>query len=229
MPQEEFFESRDQASTVAAGYIADALQASLRANSRAALVVSGGATPVDSLRKLAQAPVDWPGVTVTLSDERWVDPADDASNERMLRNTLLVGKAADARFLPLFRNAAGPAEACKAIDADIRELPLPFASVLLGMGEDGHFASLFPDASSLAEGLALDGDRYCLPVDTAASPHPRMSLTLAALTLSREIVLLFFGDAKRQVYEDARSPASPLPVSRLLNQTRAPVRVIWAP
>jgi 6-phosphogluconolactonase len=100
---------------------------------------------------------------------------------------------------------------------------------LLGMGEDGHFASLFPDADNLQEGLDVDSPQLCIPVHTAASPHPRASLTLSALSRADEIILLIFGDAKRDVYEAASKSTNGSPVSHLLRQKRAPVHVYWAP
>lgn len=229
MIEEEFLENRAQAATVAARRIVDALEPALNATAHASLVVSGGSTPAETYERLSKAALDWSRVHVVPSDERWVEPIDDDSNERMLVETLLVGKAEEATLVSLYRQGMTPAAASEAVDRELRDIPLPFTAVVLGMGVDGHFASLFPDANNLAEGLDADGARYCLPVDTAASPHPRVTLTLAALLNSREIVLLFYGDAKRKVYEHAKSPDSDLPVSRLLNQSRAPVRVVWAP
>ena len=97
------------------------------------------------------------------------------------------------------------------------------------MGADGHFASLFPDARNLATGLDLESEKLCLPVKTQASPHMRISLTLAALSRSDSIVLLFFGEDKRAVYEAAQISHDQYPVSRLLLQKRAPVHTFWAP
>ena len=97
------------------------------------------------------------------------------------------------------------------------------------MGEDGHFASLFPDAENLEEGLDVDSSELSIPVNTAASPHPRVSLTLSALSRSDEILLLMFGDRKREVYEAAKQTANGYPVFHLLRQKRAPVYVYWAP
>ncbi len=120
-------------------------------------------------------------------------------------------------------------ERCHELDKDIRSVPFPFACSMLGMGADGHFASLFPDADNLATGLDLESTTLCLPIETQASPYSRVSLTLAALSRSDEIVLLFFGEDKRAVYEDARNCNDQFPVSRLLLQTRAPVHTYWAP
>ena len=97
------------------------------------------------------------------------------------------------------------------------------------MGADGHFASLFPDAGNLEFGLSVESGRLYIPVSTDASPHPRVSMTLAGISRSDEIVLLFFGEEKLAVYERAVATANTYPVAQLLRQKRAPVRVFWAP
>jgi len=223
------FESREAASVAAAEAIAALLERRLEAHEKASLVVSGGTTPARCFAALADLDLDWQNVHVVLSDERWVPADSDDSNEKLVRETLLTGRAASASLLPVYRDAADPAARSEEIDQAIRSLPFPFACALLGMGEDGHFASLFPDAGNLEAGLDPDNTTLCLPVSTAASPHPRISLTLSALSRSDEVILLVFGAAKRAVLESAASPQSELPVARLLLQKRAPVNVYWAP
>ena len=226
---EKLFESREAASVAAAERIHSALTNRLSRQKGASVVVSGGTTPGRCLEELAHLDTDWHRVHVLLSDERWVPANDDNSNERLVRETLLVNGASVARLQPLYSAEEGVAARCASLDAEIRALPFPFACSLLGMGADGHFASLFPDAQNLSEGLDVDSSKLCIPVTTAASPHPRISLTLAALSRSDEIVLLFFGEDKLKVYQDAKQQTNGYPVSRLLRQKRAPVRVYWAP
>ena len=226
---EHFFNSREEASLAAAERINSALARRLAAQNAASLIVSGGSTPGRCFEALAGADLDWGRVHVLLSDERWVPPSDDASNEKLVRNTLLQDKAADATLWPLYAPGTDIAGHCVELGKTIRTLPIPFACCLLGMGEDGHFASLFPDADNLAQGLDYEGPDLCLPVTTAASPHPRVSLTLTALSRSDEIVLLVFGEKKREVYEEAKSSGNTYPVAHLIKQKRAPVSVIWAP
>ena len=226
---ENHFDTREAASIAAADRIESALANRLSLQKGASLVVSGGTTPGRCLEELAHSDVDWDRVHVLLSDERWVPASDDDSNEKLVRETLLVNGAAAARLQPAYSADEGVADRCATLDAEIRALPFPFACSLLGMGADGHFASLFPDAKNLAEGLNADGSKLCIPVSTEASPHPRLSLTLAALSRSDEIVLLFFGEDKLAVYEDAKNQTNGYPVSRLLRQKRAPVHVYWAP
>lgn len=227
--QENFFESREEASIAAAQEIGQRLAARLKLQPGASLVVSGGTTPARCFGELAQSGLDWPRVHVLLSDERWVPPDDEASNERLVRETLLQEQAASARLLSVYSSSTSITQRCDEIDRQVRVGPFPFACALLGMGADGHFASLFPDAANLGEGLDVDAERLCIPVETAASPHPRVSLTLAALARSDSIVLLMFGDEKREVYEQAKLKGSRLPVAHLLRQKRAPVHVYWAP
>ena len=226
---ESFFDTREEASLAAASAIEAALASRLQQQSEASLVVSGGTSPVHCLTRLAAMPVEWQRVHVLLSDERWVPSNSNDSNEKLIRASLLQGDAAEANFLPFYDGSVTVEQRCDAIEESIRTLPFPFACSLIGMGEDGHFASLFPDAENLEQGLDTDGRQLCLPVNTVASPHPRISLTLAALSRSDTVVLLFFGAVKRDVYERAKADSNGFPISRLLLQKRAPVHVYWAP
>ncbi len=207
----ERFPDRTGAARAAAAALADALRARLVAHDRAAIAVSGGTTPAEAFGLLAAEALPWDRVQVTLTDERRVPVDDPASNEGMLRRTLLINGASAAEFV--------------ALEADALEaLPERFSAVLVGMGEDGHFASIFPDLADLEGALDPDADESCREVRTAASPHPRTTLSVARLLASDLIVLLAFGEAKRAVLE---APDG-LPVAALLAQTRTPVRVLWA-
>lgn len=226
---EFFFDTREQASVAAAERIAAALRKTLAREKAATLVVSGGTTPTRCFRELSHLALDWQRVTILPSDDRWVPASHLDSNEKLIRETLLRSECSAAGLLP-FHMAGVPVEQrARQLDQEIRSLSLPFACSMLGMGTDGHFASLFPDADNLVEGLDLDSDILCLPVTTAASPHARITLTLAALAHSSEIVLLFFGDEKRTIYEKARAGNGRYPVTRLLRQKHSPVHTYWAP
>lgn len=226
---EQHFKDRKAAAQAAAEAIATALRRRLAADDEAAIVVSGGSTPVPVLLALSTTPLEWSRVHVVPSDERWVPADHEDSNEHMIRGALLRNHAADARLVSLYRAGRTPEEACDALQPTLEHLPLPLAATLLGMGTDGHFASLFPDFDGLDEALDLANERWCAGVRTAGSPHPRLSLTLTALACSDRILLLIFGEEKRRVLEDARAGRRELPVSALLTQNRAPLHVIWAP
>lgn len=222
------FSTRDEASRAAAERLASALGRRLDAQDEASIVVSGGSTPADCLKALSHAELDWSNVHIVLSDERWVPPTSDDSNERMVGETLLVNGASTAQLLPMFADDTTVDDRAVELDKAIRSLPFPFAATLLGMGADGHFASLFPDADDLDTGLDPDANKLATVVRTASSPHPRLSLTMAALSRADEVLLLVFGDEKRRTLE-AAFESDDLPVARLLRQKRAPVSVYWAP
>ena len=224
---EHYFETRQEASVAAAKRIVELLSRRLDNNDEASLVVSGGTSPAQCFAALAATDLEWQRVQVALSDERWVAPEHDDSNEKLVRESLLVGAAAAATLLPVYAEGVSPEERCDELQ---ESLPiLPFACSLIGIGADGHFASLFPDADNLDQAMDVEAGRLYMPVVTAASPHVRISMTLAAISRSDEVLLLFFGDDKLAVYKKAKAMSNGYPLSRLLRQKRAPVRLFWAP
>lgn len=227
MPAEKVFDTRQAASAAAAERIADLLRARLAREEQASFVVSGGTTPALCFECLSQATLEWDRVQVALSDERWVANSHKDSNERLVRETLLRNAAASAGLLGIYQDDLTVDERCDSIQDERPESG--FACSLVGMGADGHFASLFPDADSLQAGLKIDSERFYIPVRTVASPHPRVSMTLAALLGSDAILLLFFGDEKRAVYEKAKAGDPSYPITALLQQTEVPVTLYWAP
>ncbi|MDH3417647.1 MAG: 6-phosphogluconolactonase [Gammaproteobacteria bacterium] len=224
---EHYFETRLEASTAAANRMAELVAKRLDNNGDASIIVSGGSSPQQCMAALANAPLEWPRVQVLLSDERWVPADHEDSNEKLVRETLLVGPAAAAQFLPVYAAGVSPEERCDELQDPLPVLP--FSCSLIGIGADGHFASLFPDAEQLKLGLDVESSRLYVPITTASSPHPRISMTLAAISRSDEIALLFFGDEKLDVYKQAKASTNGYPLSRLLRQKRAPVRLFWAP
>lgn len=201
-----------------ADLIADGLRAGLAARGRASFVATGGSSPRRIYPRLAQADLDWSRVHVTLSDERRV-PVDHAdSNERQLREILLTGPAAAAKVTGL----QGTAEQA---GIGVSRLPRPFDVVHLGVGDDGHIASLFPGHSAV---LATDG--LCIEGRAPVDPKERISLTAPALLFSRQIVLFVTG-RKRRWIDRALSPgpAFDLPLRLVLDQNRVAVTVVTAP
>lgn len=226
---EHLFDSREQASTAAARFIAVSLARSLQVSAEASLIVSGGTSPVDCFRQLATTPIDWGKVQVLLSDERWIPPDDADSNEKLVRDNLLQDAASAAQLLPVYAQDTTPQARCAVLDRALQAVPQPFSCTLLGMGSDGHFASLFPDADTLEAGLDRDNPAGYIAVQTAASPYVRISMTMRALCNSDAIVLLIFGDEKRAVYQAAEEQDSQLPVAHLRRQDATAVHVFWAP
>jgi 6-phosphogluconolactonase len=229
--QERQFSSSSDAAQALADAIAQALTAALDARGRASLVVSGGRSPIGFFHCLRDAALDWSRVWITLADERWVPDTDPDSNAGLVKQHLLQGAAAAAHFVPLWNGAATPAAAITERSAALALLPRPFDAVVLGMGEDGHTASLFPGAAGLADALNPAGPALLAAVDPPAAPHPRLSLTLAALLGSRHIHLPLPGAAKRAVFARALANCDPLrlPVAAVLCQSAVPVTAYLSP
>lgn len=221
-------------SATIARHIADALRAAIAARGQASLAVSGGKSPIPLFEALREQELDWARVSIVLVDERIVPRDHEASNTALVARHLLQGKAAAARFCVFFRELA-PVFNADVLDALVRDatdriadLPWPLDVAVLGMGEDGHTASLFAGAPGYARAIASD-DRLAWVVPEQApvpAPHARLTFTLHALLEARELVLSIAGDNKLAVYHQAAAKADPaLPVSLVLNQTRTPVSV----
>jgi 6-phosphogluconolactonase len=211
--------------------IADTLARAIAARGGASLVVSGGKTPVKFFEQLRARPIDWRRVCVALADERWVDPSDAGSNERMVREVLLKERAAEARFAGLKNAAPSPDLGAVSAWETFARIPRPFDVTMLGMGDDGHTASLFPGSPNLRIALNPTASAGCVGMWAPSAPQPRLSLNLSALLDSRRVLILIEGDAKLRTYEAANGdgPVDEMPVRAVLRQSQVPVETIWAP
>jgi len=206
------FSSREAATAAATTFLVEHLESSLARQSRAALMVSGGSSPLACLRQLSECTIDWSRVDVCLTDERLVALTHDASNQKMVRETLLMNIASRANFCEL-------SEA----NADLIVSARPVC--LVGMGEDGHFASIFPDNLMLNDLLDQNAVPAVVDVTTDSSPYPRRTANLAMLLRSSAILLLVYGEKKRAVL---KAPSN-LPIFHLMQQIRVPLNIYWAP
>ena len=225
MPIEHLFVDGALAAADMARRIAVVLGDAIAARGVASIALSGGRSPRPVLEALSEASLDWEKVVVTLVDERWVEPDHADSNERLIRETLLQGEAAKARFVGMKNGAADAHAGQEACEAAFTTLPWPLDIVLLGMGEDGHTASLFPEAKELAEGLSTSA--LTLAVTPPAAPHQRMSLSASAILKSRHIFLQIGGATKKAVYDRALAggPVEELPIRVALCQHTVSVEV----
>ncbi|WP_316155682.1 6-phosphogluconolactonase [Cupriavidus sp. BIC8F] len=208
----------DQAEALAIS-IGNALELAIRVKGWAVLAVSGGRSPVAMFERLRHRHVRWEAVTITLVDERVVPPDHADSNAALVRAHLLREAAASAAFVPLIADAqdvAAPAQAVARANSPFRQPDV----VVLGMGEDGHTASLFPDAPELQSALSEPQPGYVITHPSVA-PHARITLNLAALLAAERVFLSVSGAAKAEVLERAlQGPASSLPVSLVLSRHR---------
>lgn len=209
--------------------VAKLLAADIAATGAASLVVSGGRTPMGFFHLLSQQSLEWRKVSISLADERWVDAGHADSNEKLVRENLLINEAHQAQFIGLKNSAsdavAGEAETERALAAVGQ-----FTVVILGMGDDGHTASLFPGADALPLGLDMNSGRACVGVTPTAAPHERISMTLPRLLDSQQIIIHISGAGKQQVLEQAQTAGDieALPIRAILNQQRTPLGIYWA-
>jgi len=201
----------------AVNQITAALAAGIAERGSASFVVSGGSSPAPIFTALTNskhdAYVDWSKVTITLVDDRLVHENHDDSNCKLIRAQLLQGPVSAAKFLPL--TIAGP----------VTEMDRPFDVMLLGMGQDGHFASLFP---SMVDDAAMDVDTPPAIVQTEPQGSPlcrRISMNLPMILQSRLVLLLVKGPAKKAVLKAAQTDRS-LPLHYLITQTVKSVCVV---
>lgn len=207
------------------------LRESIAARGKASLVLSGGSSPLPLFERLSQTDLEWDKVDITLADERWVEPDDEASNERMIRTILLKGKAAKGNFIPLKTPFPTPEEGAEACQGNLEAMTRPFDVVLLGMGNDGHTASLFPGGDRLSEALDPPEGRLCMPMNAPGAPQPRITLTLPALLQCRDLVLLCTGQGKQDTFKTARGngPVEEMPIRAVLRQKKQGIAFYWAP
>ena len=215
------FTSKQELAASLADYVCE------QVGSGGSLVLSGGSTPKPFLQELNTRPISWKNLIITLTDERLVEPTLPDSNEYMLRSYLTNE---DLNFVPLSCHPERPkgVEGPHAADKGPSSLTLrrddKFNIVILGMGEDGHFASIFPDSPNLDELLDLNNPALMANTKTANSPHKRITLTLAALLNSKEIILYITGEKKLEIIKNSTS----YPIHAILEQDKTPVTIYYA-
>ena len=218
----------------AAEAVADLLLDELRkVNGKVRFLVSGGSTPAPIYRQLAQTDLDWSRVVVGLVDDRDVPAKDKGSNARAIREQLLQGHAIAAEFQPLRETAATLQAAVVVANQRWRDaVDQPIAAALLGMGDDGHTASLFPGASNLDAALSANQPYVHLDAtgcEEAGDFTQRLSLTPLGLAQSSQRILLIRGARKRETLISALSdgPVSEMPIRLAWQMLLAPLHVHW--
>ncbi|MGE0281892.1 MAG: 6-phosphogluconolactonase, partial [Rhizobiaceae bacterium] len=181
------FASRDELAAGLAATVAGALSEAIEDSGTATLAVSGGSTPRKFFEALARIDIDWSNVTVLPVDERFVPETSDRSNARLIKEKLLQGPAAAARFVPLFAPNMDVGDAAREADDHVGRLGVPLDVVILGMGNDGHTASFFPDARELDALLDAKAAALVLPVHATSAGEDRLTLTLPPIVTARFI------------------------------------------
>ena len=231
MSEIETFPTVEAWADACASRLASDLTAAVAANGRALFAGPGGSTPSPVYARLAQADLDWSKVAVTLVDERYVPETSPESNARLIRDVLLQGGAAAGRFIPLYRPAVTVDRAAVEAAAALRAEGGRFDAVLLGMGEDGHICSMFPNSPTLKTLLTPTLKPTVLGVppgrDGAAPTIERLSINLPYLMQAGRVILALKGAAKREVYErEAQGDPKVQPIAALLANA-VPLEVVW--
>jgi 6-phosphogluconolactonase len=228
--EESFFPDRKRLFAGLTADFSERLADIIKKRRKASLALAGGTTPGPLYEALSNLPLPWEKVSCTLTDERWVSPEDPASNEWLIRDLLLKRRASAATFYGFKTNHAKATGGAATAEKRIAPI-MPFDICLLGMGPDGHIASLIPGAEGYQAAVDPANTKKVAGIhsDGAAGSPERMTLTLSGILSSRRIVLLFMGQDKLYIYEDAKEGRGPSPVRDLLAQKKTPVHAFWAP
>lgn len=236
MLTERLFENRQEMVAALEAECVAALTQAIEDRGEATFMVSGGSTPEPLYKSLSNVDLDWESVYVALVDERWVDFEHDKSNEAFTVKHLIQNKAAVANLVGMKNTAASAQEGLADCEAAYQQLAQPFDMTILGMGNDGHTASLFPRANGLEAALNPDSNELCAAIiahqsEVTGAITERMTLSLAGLLRSKTLVLLITGDEKLAVLRKAQAGTdiAEMPIRAVLQQGRVPVVVYWAP
>ncbi len=223
------YDDADELAEAVAGDVGFIVEQALEARGRAIVAFPGGTTPVPALTLLAARKIEWADVTIVPTDDRLVPPTDARSNVGMLARLFLPKKA---RVVPLCAGETDPVMAGRAADERLADLEWPLDLAWLGVGDDGHVASIFPGPDYDA---ALNGPKARRAIGVRPEPLPpempvsRVTLTKAALVSARVITLVLTGTAKRKLVEKALKDgaASTLPIGRLLADLEMDIDIHW--
>jgi 6-phosphogluconolactonase len=192
------------------------LEKDLCENAQSTFIVSGGSSPVQIFKDLSAMEAKWSDINISLVDDRVVDINHEDSNEKLVKDLLIKDKAKDASFISI----------CNETN-DLFNLKRPFGVMLLGMGEDGHFASLFPKLiKTNPDYFDIESDAEIFFTEPMGNPyHKRVSMNLSMILESKNIFLLVSSKKKLQVLNQAKADQS-LPLYYLLNQDKTDIKII---
>ena len=224
------FANTDELDLQLAQQIAQQLQAAITERGSASLAVSGGRTPAGMFKVLRSSAIDWSKVIITLVDERWVSNDHADSNERLTRENLLQDCAAAATFISMVNDAATPHAGLEGIEAQFSTIKAPIDIIILGMGDDGHTASLFRNAIELEAVCASTA--WVAAVTPPAAPHQRITLTLPTIAQCRNLLVHITGEGKKALLNNAMAEQKPVteqyPIRRVIDQAASQPQVYWA-
>lgn len=223
------YAQREELDLALANKVAEILTNSVALKGRASIAVSGGSTPKGFFKALSQKDLPWSEITVTLADERWVGIESDASNTRLVHENLLQNKAVNAKFFHLKQGEELTADTLDDLNLAAASSLLPLDVLILGMGEDGHTASLFPCSDEIDQALSATA-KPLLKVVPKTAPHDRITFSFAHLKTSKNVFLHISGASKQTVLKQAlkESNIREMPIRAFLNDPEINTNVYWA-
>ncbi len=224
------YDDRDEMADAVAGDIGFIIESALDARGEALIALPGGSTPLPIYQKLAQAKLNWKKVTIVPTDDRLVPLTDDKSNIRAIAQAFL---SVGARVYPITSDIEDYHLAGNSANAKLADLKFPLDLVWLGMGGDGHTASIFagPD---LEEALNAPNGRHAVGVMPdplpPEAPVARVTLTRSAILSARTVMITITGEEKKALLEGAIADgqSSKLPIGRVLAEAEQPIDIHWA-
>lgn len=221
------FENKGELAEMLAQDVADTLYSFIEENGNVTIAVSGGSTPAPFFAALAKIDLDFSKITILMVDERWVDVRHADSSERLLHEAFAglpinIFSLAPKANEDVMAGAERLNKALQNINIDI---------AILGMGDDGHTASLFPNHAALKEGLNPNSSHNCIAItDSPKPPSQRVSLTYAKIMQARQLILHITGESKKGVLERALhiKNQAELPISAFLQQSETPIYIYYA-
>ena len=223
------FEQRQLLDEALADKVATLLTAALESKGKASIAVSGGSTPKGFFQALSKKKLAWQAITITLADERWVDIDSSDSNTKLVHEYLMQNEAVKAKFFHLKQGEILSDETLTDLNLAANQQILPLDVLILGMGEDGHTASLFPCSNEITQCLAKDSQAL-LKVTPKTAPHQRISFSFAALAQSKNTFLHISGISKKQVLAKAIAGqvCKEMPIRAFLQAPNINTQVYWA-
>lgn len=221
------FKTKENLTKCLSEKIIDDLKKAIKKNEKASLLVSGGSTPKALFESLSKSDIAWDKVNIGLCDERWIDASHKDSNENLVNTYLLQNYAKKANFVPFFIKDVKVEEAKELCSKNINDSLYPFDCVILGMGNDGHTASIFPQNKKLEEAFDLNNKCLCVNMKPSDAPYERMSLTRAAILSADNIYLHFEGKEKLEVFNEVnlKKDMNETPIYSILNQNSKSIEV----
>ena len=208
--------------------IGEILTEAIRKRGRASMAVSGGGTPTPLFKEFSLLSIDWAKVDLTLVDDRWVDAKNSDSNELLVRTHLIKNKATKVNFIPLKNDSKTAKEGQKISEEMLKNITLPFDVVVLGMGSDGHTASLFPCSDELPDAMDLNNLNYLISTSPKTAPYHRLSLTARVIIDAKYVFLHLNGSSKLHTLESAMEykDSSRMPIYTFLKNG---LSIYWSP